>query len=42
MKYPLEVHVLYIVYDTDRAIHDDEKFRLDFEQRRECTVFIIR
>ncbi|MGD0538605.1 MAG: 7-cyano-7-deazaguanine synthase [Verrucomicrobiota bacterium] len=42
MKYPSEVHVLFLVYDPHRTIPNDEKFRSEFERKRPCTVFIIR
>ncbi len=42
MKYPSEVHVLFLVYDPHRAISNDDKFRSEFEKKRPCTVFIVR
>jgi REase_DpnII-MboI/Queuosine biosynthesis protein QueC len=42
MKYPSEVHVLFLVYDPHRAISDDDKFRSAFEKKRPCTVCIVR
>jgi 7-cyano-7-deazaguanine synthase in queuosine biosynthesis len=42
IKYPSEVHVLFVVYDPNRAIPNDDKFRSEFEKKRPCTVFIIR
>jgi hypothetical protein len=42
MKYPAEVHVLFLVYDPHRAISNDDKFRSAFEKKRPCTVFIVR
>jgi len=42
MKYPSEVHVLFLIYDPNRAIPNDEKFRTEYEKKRPCTVFIIR
>jgi hypothetical protein len=42
IKYPSEVHVMFVVYDPNRAIPNDDKFRSEFEKKRPCTVFIIR
>jgi hypothetical protein len=42
VKYPPDVRILFIVYDPHRAISDDSAFGSALEQRRECTVHIIR
>lgn len=42
IKYPPTAHILFVVYDPERAISDDQTFREAFEQRGRCTVFIIR
>jgi hypothetical protein len=42
MKYPSEIHVLFLVYDPHRAIPNDDKFRTEFEKKRPCTICIIR
>lgn len=41
-KYPAEKHKLFIVYDPERKIANDRKFRGDFEAKSNCTVFVIR
>ena len=41
-KYSPDSHILFLVYDPDRAIHDDNEFRGDFESRGRCTVCILR
>ena len=40
-KYPQEVHILFVVYDYERAIKDREKFKDDFESKGRCTVSIL-
>jgi hypothetical protein len=42
MKYPANVHILFVVYDPDRAISDDEVFRRALEDKRTCTIHIVR
>jgi 7-cyano-7-deazaguanine synthase in queuosine biosynthesis len=42
IKYPNDRHVLFIIYDPERSITDDEKFVKDFKIRNNCTVKIIR
>ncbi|MDO8549528.1 MAG: hypothetical protein Q7S39_05160, partial [Ignavibacteria bacterium] len=42
IKYPVESHKLFIVYDPERKINDDETFKRDFESRGNCTIYIIR
>jgi hypothetical protein len=41
-KYPLRVHILFLVYDPYRSIPDDAVFRRDFEGRGRCTITILR
>lgn len=41
-KYPQDKHILFLVYDPERNINDDQSFRSDFEQRGRCTVLIVR
>ncbi len=40
-KYPLEAHILFVVYDPDAAIVDRAKLKRDFEDRGRCTVRIL-
>lgn len=42
IKYPDSVHVLFFVYDPERSITDDAEFSSGFEQKRPCTVLVIR
>jgi hypothetical protein len=42
MKYPANTHVLFIVYDPERAISNDAVFREALESKRACTVHIVR
>ena len=37
-----KAHVLFLVYDPDRAIHHDSVFRRDFEEKGRCTICILR
>ena len=41
-KYPQDRHILFVVYDPNRNISDDERFKSDFESRGRCTVLIVR
>lgn len=41
-KYPEGVFILFLVYDPERAIVDDEKFRKDIQSKRDCLVAVIR
>ncbi len=41
-KYPQDKHILFLVYDPERNISDDQSFRSDFEQNGRCTVLITR
>jgi len=36
-----EVHILFVVYDPNHRISDDEEFRQSFERRGRCTVLVI-
>ena len=40
-KYPQEAHILFVVYDHERAVKDREKFKSDFENKGRCTVCIL-
>src|SRR5205085_11912911 len=42
MKYPANTHILFIVYDPERAISNDAVFRDALESKRACTVHIVR
>ena len=42
IKYPETAHILFIVYDPERAIADDSVFKKDFEAKGGCTISIIR
>lgn len=42
VKYGKDNHILFILYDPQRRINNDEKFREDFELNYNCTVSIIR
>lgn len=41
-KYPVNTHILFIVYDPERAISNDAVFRHALESKRVCTVHIVR
>ena len=41
-KYPQDRHILFVVYDPDRNIKDDQLFKSDFESRGRCTVLVVR
>lgn len=41
-KYPDESHILFLIYDPNRSIPDDSRFRADFERGNRCTVCIVR
>ncbi|HQP97172.1 MAG TPA: hypothetical protein PLY86_01840 [bacterium] len=41
-KYPRESFVLFVIYDPERAISDDGKYKKDIQNRRDCLVTIIR
>ena len=42
IKYPQNNHILFIVFDPNRSIVDDDKFVKDFESKGHCTVCVIR
>jgi len=42
IKYPMECHKLFVVYDPQRKIYDDLTFKTDFENKGDCTIFIRR
>lgn len=41
-KYPADKHKLFVVYDPERSISDDESFKNDFQSKGNCTVNIVR
>jgi len=41
-KYPVNAHILFVVYDPDGAITDQLRFREHFEAKGRCTVYIAR
>ena len=41
-KYPEGAYILFVVYDPERAIVDDEKFKTDIQNKRDCLVAVIR
>jgi 7-cyano-7-deazaguanine synthase in queuosine biosynthesis len=41
-KYPTDKHKLFIVYDPERSISDDDQFMSDFHAKGRCNIFIIR
>jgi DpnII restriction endonuclease/queuosine biosynthesis protein QueC len=41
-KYPPKTHILFVVYDPERAISDDQAFSSAFEKKGRCTVHIFR
>ena len=41
-KYPQDRHILFVVYDPQRMIRDDQIFKGDFEDFGRCTVLIVR
>ena len=40
-KYPQESHIMFVVYDPQRAIAEREKLKYDFESRGRCTVYVL-
>jgi len=42
IKYSESSHILFIVYDPQHSIVDDEKFKSDFEKKGRCNICIIR
>ena len=41
-KYPQDRHILFVVYDPQRMITDDQTFARDFESLGRCTVLVAR
>lgn len=41
-KYGTSHHILFVVYDPNRSIADDERFKSDFEGTGRCSVCIVR
>ncbi len=41
-KYPQEKFKLFIIYDPERKISNDETFKRDFEKRPKCKICIVR
>ena len=41
-KYPQGRHILFVVYDPQRMIRDDQVFKRDFETLGRCTVLVVR
>ena len=41
-KYPQDRHILFVVYDPQRMITDDQVFKRDFESFGRCTVLVVR
>ncbi|MBI4680642.1 MAG: 7-cyano-7-deazaguanine synthase [Nitrospirae bacterium] len=41
-KYPNDAFLLFIIYDPQRKVKDDEAFTNEFERKRECIVKFIR
>ncbi|MBA7539830.1 hypothetical protein ES705_32115 [subsurface metagenome] len=41
-KYPEGAYILFVVYDPERAIVDDEKFKNDIQSKRDSLVAVIR
>jgi len=41
-KYPGGSFILFVVYDPERAIVDDETFKKDIQSKRDCLVAVIR
>ncbi|MBD2701855.1 7-cyano-7-deazaguanine synthase [Spirosoma sp. BT702] len=42
MKYPDGAYKLFVIYDPERRIKEDNRFKRDFEIRSNCTICIIR
>lgn len=41
-KYPIDRHIVFLVYDPGTQIRDDRAFAEDFESRGRCTVAVLR
>lgn len=42
IKYPEEKFKLFIIYDPERKISNDDTFKNDFEKKPKCKIYIIR
>ena len=42
IKYPEEKYKLFVVYDPERRISNDDGFKRDFEKKSNCTILIVR
>lgn len=42
IKYDESKYILFIIYDPDRCIKDDDAFVKDIENKRECTAAVLR
>jgi hypothetical protein len=42
VKYPRGTHILFVVYDPNRAVSDDKAFCRAFEEKGSCTVHLLR
>lgn len=42
IKYPASTYKLFVIYDPERRIRDGNNFKIDFEQKGNCSVCIIR
>jgi len=42
VKYNIGDHILFVVYDPERELNDDEVFKRDFEKNNDCSICIIR
>lgn len=42
IKYPEDKYKLFIVYDPERKISNDENFKSSFEQKPKCRICVIR
>ena len=40
-KYPQEAHIMFVVYDPQRAIPNRDKLKDDFENNGRCTVCVL-
>ena len=41
-KYPQHCHILFFVYDPERAIRDVNQYKTDIESKGRCTVCVVR
>jgi 7-cyano-7-deazaguanine synthase in queuosine biosynthesis len=42
VKYPSGTHILFVVYDPGRTVADDKAFCHAFQEKRSCTIYIVR